>query len=301
MSLQHHEQQLHLTDYNAARVAEFYDRLTMHGHSDETLQAFQDIMWEYYAANKRNFAWRQTTNPYHIVVSEVMLQQTQTDRVAPKYEQFITLFPRFEDLAVSPFEAVLGAWKGLGYNRRALALQKIAQIVVANHQGTLPANPDLLATWPGLGKATACSITAFSYNLPTVFIETNIRTVFIHLFFADSTDIHDKQIMPLIEKTVDATDARQWYYALMDYGVMLKKQYKNPSRKSAHYTKQSPFAGSDRRIRGLILEHLLHGKKQSITTLVTALNEPHERVERLITQLHKEGLIKQSGDLFSIS
>lgn len=283
-----------ILDYNSARVAEFYDLLAQQGHAKETFAAFQNIIWEYYGSNKRSFAWRNTTEPYHIVASEIMLQQTQTDRVTPKFDLFINRFPTFQALASASFESVLAAWKGLGYNRRALALQKIAQTVVTEHQGILPAEPDLLVTWPGLGKATAASITAFAYNLPTVFIETNIRTVFIHLFFSDAADIHDKQLMPLIEKTVCTQNPREWYYALMDYGVMLKKQFKNPSRKSAHYTKQSSFKGSDRRIRGLILEHLLKAP-HTAAALTALLAEPEERVTKLIGQLEKEGMIVKTA------
>ena len=282
-------------DYSTGRALEFYDLLKMHGHSTQTFKAFQELIWEYYATNKRSFAWRNTTDPYRIVTSEIMLQQTQTDRVSPKYELFINQFPTFAHLAAASFESVLGAWKGLGYNRRAMALQKVANIVTHEHAGILPENPDLLITWPGIGKATACSITAFAYNKPTVFIETNIRAVFIHLFFADATDIHDKQILPLIEKTVCQTNPREWYYALMDYGVMLKKQFHNPSRKSSHHVKQSPFKGSDRRIRGLILEHLLKGISLTMHEFVTILEEPEERITNIITQLCKEGFIKSNG------
>lgn len=260
--------------------------------TQNNLAWFRALIWDYYRVNKRDFAWRQTHDPYHIVVSEIMLQQTQTSRVAEKYAQFITAFPTFADLAKSSQREVLTLWSGLGYNRRGLALQKIAQRVVQEFNGQLPADPGILQTFSGIGPNTAGSICAFAFNLPVVFIETNIRTVFIHTFFKDRTDkVHDKELLPFIAQTVDPLQAREWYYALMDYGVMLKKAHKNPSRKSASHARQSTFEGSERQIRGMIIKLLTQFSALSFEQLAEHIKKEPRRIERNLEDLCTEGLV----------
>lgn len=265
------------------------------------LASFKTLIWDHYQKNRRSFPWRDEISPYRVVVSEVMLQQTQADRVVAKFDAFIAAFPNFTTLAAAPFHDVLLLWKGLGYNRRALALHKIAQAITQEHQGTLPQDPEILVTLPGIGKATACSIVAFAFNKPVVFIETNIRTVFIHAFFADRTDIHDKELMPLIISTLDQNAPRDWYYALMDYGVMLKKTVGNKSRQSSHYHRQSRFVGSDRQIRGQILEVVLRQKSVSKTQLPLLLNQEPARVFSMLTDLCAEGLLREDGTIIQVS
>ena len=218
---------------------------------------FITIINTYYAINKRHFPWRDVENPYYVFVSEVMLQQTQTHRVIDKFAQFIEAFPTVYDLAAAPLGAVLFVWQGLGYNRRGKFLHQAACIIVARHNGIIPDDPRLLVELPGIGSATAASIAAFAYNKPTVFIETNIRAVYIHSFFPNQEKVADSELIPLIAQSVDQLNPRQWYYALMDYGVMLKKTHQNPSRKSKHHTTQSPFEGSIRQVRGAVLRVML--------------------------------------------
>ena len=258
------------------------------------------IIWEFYAANSRSFAWRQTENPYHIFVSEVMLQQTQTATVEKKYGPFIAAFPDFVSLAQAPFADVLPLWRGLGYNRRALALHKSAQIIVERYGGVLPNEPEILDELPGIGPATAASICAFAFNKPVVFIETNIRTVFITLFGGSRTDITDKELLPLIQVTLDHEQPRHWYYALMDYGVMLKKTLPNPSRRSKHYTQQSQFEGSERQIRGMILKAATTKKVFSFEDLCCCIDREPERIRRNLEELCAEGFLHQEGDFFRL-
>jgi len=168
--------------------------------SEEKINLFKQIIGEFYRLNRRVLSWRENISSYGVVVSEIMLQQTQVERVAQKYENFISSFPDFESLSQAPFYEVLKLWKGLGYNRRAMCLQQIANLVVSKHNNILPEDPAILETFPGIGKATARSIVSFAFNIPTVFIETNIRTVFIYFFFQNTSNISDKQIMPIIEK-----------------------------------------------------------------------------------------------------
>jgi A/G-specific adenine glycosylase len=264
------------------------------GFSEKVIMLFREIIYHYYHARGRSFSWREEISPYRVVVSEIMLQQTQTDRVAKKFDLFVQQFPDFQALAGAPFEEVLRLWKGLGYNRRALALQKIAQKIVTEFDGNLPQCPEVLATFPAIGKATASSILAFSYNQPTIFIETNIRTIFIYFFFKHLREVYDKQIMPLIEATLDHQAPRAWYYALMDYGVMLKKNVGNLNQFSKHYTKQSKFEGSDRQIRGMILQLLLDVPGISTDDLLmhfAGLGKEENRVKILLNDLQQEKLI----------
>jgi A/G-specific adenine glycosylase len=226
-------------------------------YMDKKLITFVETIKTYYRQHKRVFAWRDVENSYYVFISEVMLQQTQTQRVVVKFEQFITAFPTINALAAASLADVLTVWQGLGYNRRAKFLHQAAQEIIRTHQGIIPHDLAALNALPGIGKATASSILAFAYNEPTVFIETNIRSVYIEFFFKDSTQVHDRDLEPLIRSTVDQENPRQWYYALMDYGVMLKKEHGNPSRKSKHHTTQSRFEGSDRQVRGSILRALI--------------------------------------------
>lgn len=278
---------------------------TTHGlkakSNSSKLKTFQKKIWDYYKEHGRPFAWRETVDPYKIVVSEVMLQQTQTYRVAPKYEFFIQKFPTFQALASASLQEVLAAWQGLGYNRRGLYLHKLAKIIVADYNGVLPDDPAILVMLPGIGKATASSICAFAFNQPTVFIETNIRAVYIHFFFQHTGQVHDKDIFPLIEQSVDKKEPRLWYYALMDYGVMLKKKHKNPSRKSKHHIVQSKFEGSDRQIRGRIIKFLTSYGAMEYHLLLDAVDREEVRVERILDDLVAEELIKKSGNSYHIA
>jgi A/G-specific adenine glycosylase len=257
--------------------------------SDQRIKAFQKIVWDFYHLHGRTFPWRQTNNPYHIFVSEVMLQQTQTYRVVEKYLSFIDMFAEWSQLAMAPTRDVIAAWQGLGYNRRALYLQESAKIITNDFKSHLPANLELLDSLPGI-----------AFNIPTIFIETNIRAVFIHEFFADQEKVDDKDILPLVEQSVDQQNPREWYYALMDYGVMLKKAFKNPARKSLQYSKQSAFEGSDRQIRGMILRALIHYPLATEEEIKSMIPRESSRINKNLENLLKEGLIKKSSDSFHL-
>lgn len=267
----------------------------------DAVRAFQKLIYHYYQKHGRTFPWRMTHNPYHILVSEIMLQQTQTERVVEKYGQFINALPNFSSLAKAPLREILRAWQGLGYNRRAIALKKIAQTVMMGFHGDLPSSPEALMTLPGIGRATASAISAFAFNKPVVFIETNIRRVFIHHFFQNENCINDTEILPLVEKTLDTSSPRRWYYALMDYGVRLKKEQQNPNRRSAHYQKQTPFEGSNRQIRGMILKALAIEHDISETEITKRLDTTPERVRKNLIQLQEEGFLKKKGNRFTIA
>lgn len=253
----------------------------------------------YYKRYRRSFPWRDTRDPYEIFISEIMLQQTQTDWVMKKYDFFLKRFPNVKALARASLKNVLAAWSGLGYNRRAKMLRDAAKILVQKHGGKIPRTEKELIALPGVGKGTAGAIQAFAFSEPAVFIETNIRAAFIHEFFGRKKIVLDNEIMPLIEETLDRKNPREWYCALMDYGAMLKKTRPNPNKKSAHYVRQSPFEGSDRRIRGLILRRLLESPA-ALGEISTHAGENKNRTEKILKKMLHEGLVKRSGRIFRV-
>jgi len=264
------------------------------------ITAFRKRVLEYYRRNGRDLPWRETTDPYRILVSEIMLQQTQVDRVIPKYEAFIARFPDSSALAAASLKEVLTLWQGLGYNRRAQNLHKCACMLMEKHDGLMPETREGLKELPGIGVYTSAAVNVFAYNQPCVFIETNIRAVYIHTFFQDSADVSDAQLEPYIKSTLSKRNPCRWYNALMDYGVYIKKRYSNPARKSKHHTKQSRFEGSDRQIRGMIIKIL--GNIDTIKTqeLVDQIDREPTRVHAIIDQLVQEGMVKLQRSRLSL-
>jgi len=267
----------------------------------EQVSAFQATIYRYYSQSGRDLPWRKTENPYHILVSEIMLQQTQVERVMQKYGQFISVFPDFQSLARAALKDVLRIWQGLGYNRRALALVHTAHDIVAEYGGILPREIELLKKLPGIGKTTAASIYVFAFDKPAVFIETNIRRVFIHHFFTGKETVSDREILPLVEETMDITNPRLWYHALMDYGAMLKKTIQNPNRKSSHYRKQPPFEGSERQVRGEVLRILLRDSPLSFSEIKKKTRNASGRLKKVLDTLAQEGFIEERSGTYTIS
>ena len=269
--------------------------------TDEEIRNFQFLVNEYYRAHARSFPWRETRDPYAIWVSEIMLQQTQTVRVVEKYLNFMRLFPTVQDLAAAPLDKVLLAWQGLGYNKRALSLHRSAKIVSVELRGIVPEDDVLLRGLPGIGPYTAAAIRAFAFDRPDVFIETNIRRVFIHHFFSGHDKVADSELMPLVASTLDKADPRTWYYALMDYGADLPKRVANPNRRSAQYTRQSRFEGSTRQVRGLALSYLAQGGK--LTAAELARRSKRDKAEALdvLESLYRDGFLVCDGNAYKLT
>lgn len=261
---------------------------------------FQKKIYAYYHKHGRDLPWRKTRNPYHIFISEVMLQQTQVETVLKKYHPFLKAFPSFRALSCASLREVLALWKGLGYNRRALFLKKSAQKVTHEFGARLPSETKVLATLPGIGQATAKATVVFAFNKPEVFLETNIRRVFIHHFFSVQKKVRDSDILPLVRRTLDVSNPRIWYWALMDYGSALKKTHPNPNRKSAHYIKQPPFEGSDRQIRGKILGVLIVHPYLSRSMIFSKIKSNQNRITKCLLRLQKEGFIGRTKNRFHI-
>lgn len=267
--------------------------------SPKNTVSFRREVWRWYRKNRRSFPWRKTRDPYKILVSEVMLQQTQADRVVAFFNRFVRRFPSIQVLAAAPFHEVFSCWQGLGYNRRALFLKRAAEAIIAKHGGKLPKDTTLLRSLPGVGPYTAAAVRAFAWNFPDVLIETNIRTVFIRYFFPGWRKVKDSELVPLIEKTLDRRRPREWYSALMDYGSFLKRAEGNAAARSRSYVKQHPFRGSRRELRGNILRVV--GDRGKVTYAdLTYLGSPSAAQRFLsraaLSNLVREGLLRREGN-----
>ncbi len=258
--------------------------------SAEQIAEFQQTVLAKGKELYREMPWRSDTTPYFILLSEIMLQQTQVPRVMQKFAEFIEAFPTLEDLAHADFQEVLAHWSGLGYNRRARFLHQTAQKIVEN--GSFPTDEAFLRSCPGIGENTAASILVYAFNQPLVFLETNVRTVLIYTFLNDQTEKIDESVLKdLARQTLYAENPRQWYWALMDYGTYLKKTEGNFNKMSKKHTTQSKFEGSFRQKRAAVLRCLLQNGPLSHSEIATLTNYDLSLVEELIDALQKDKMV----------
>lgn len=278
---------------SAPELSEFVRRVAAHGR-------------ELY----RDFPWRQTSDPYAILVSEVMLQQTQVTRVVAYYERWLADFPTIDALAAAPLEAVLRAWQGLGYNRRAVSLKRLAEglaeATVPGGRPCLPREREALLALPGVGPATAAGVRAFAWGEPDAYLETNVRAVFLHELFADRDGVPDREIAPLVALAARAAseqgvDSRTWNYALLDYGAYLKRSVPNPSRRSSHHTRQSPFEGSRRQKRARLLRLVMDMPGTHAGDLAEELGVTESETRELLAALRDEGFVIDAGGTWSVA
>lgn len=262
---------------------------------------FQELLRNFYTQNGRDMPWRNSENglfdPYKITVSEIMLQQTQVDRVIPKFNAFIETFPTIESLADASLQEVLQLWSGLGYNRRAKYLHEFAKSV--SKLDVFPKNIESLSSYTGIGINTAAAILNYTYNTPYVFVETNIRTVMMNHFFEDHITVSDKEILLKVEKIIDNDNPREFYWSLMDYGSFLKKQGRGKLAKSSNHKKQSKFDGSVRQLRGKIIALLSSMTTVSITELKDIVRD--DRSDQVLQDLKKENMITIKDSFVSIA
>lgn len=253
---------------------------------------FQELVWEKARELYRDMPWRRDTRPYYVLVSEIMLQQTQVDRVIPKFEAFIAAFPDVPTLAQASLADVLKLWSGLGYNRRAKFLHEAAKKIILDFDGKFPDTHEGLISLPGVGVNTAGAILTYSFNEPVVFIETNVRTVYFHHYFEDSAGVSDKELREVVERTIDKEHPREWYWAIMDYGSYLKRQGAGRNDKSSHYRKQSALKGSIREVRGQIVRELT-SQDMGLQELRHAI-QADERFAEALDGLTRDGLIHET-------
>ena len=276
------------------------------GISPERLEEFSATVWERGRELYRDLPWRDTHDPYAILLSEVMLQQTQVSRVMGRWEQWLETFPTIADLASAPLPPVLELWQGMGYNRRALNLKRCAEEVVAMHDGVVPSDKKALLALPGIGPSTSAGVRIFAFRQPGMYLETNVRAVFIHELFPGRESVADKELVSLVEATCpqDAR-VRAWYYALLGYGAYLKKTMPNPTRRSKHYTRQSKFEGSHRQKRAYLLRRVIDdalstedlARDLAQSERASGRQEPSvEEVRAILDELEREGFVMRRGD-----
>lgn len=248
----------------------------------------------------REMPWRNDTNPYFVLLSEIMLQQTQVSRVLQKFNEFTSVFPTIQSLADADFQEVLALWTGLGYNRRAKFLHQTAKQIIEN--GTFPTLQSELEKCPGIGENTAASILVYAFNQPLVFLETNIRTVLIYNFFHDSQEkIAEPILKDLAFQTLFRENPRKWYWAMMDYGTELKKTVGNFNRMSKMHTMQSKFEGSFRQKRAATLRFLLHNGPTTMNELSEKQGVDISTMQQILDSLQKDALVSKQKEYYLIT
>ena len=265
----------------------------------KAVRAFQKCIFDHYRKQGRNFPWRETDDPYAILVSEIMLQQTQSKRVVPFFNRWMKQFPTARVLARAPLRKILRAWSGLGYNRRALHLKRASETIVRVYGGVIPPDLNKIDALPGVGPYTAGAIGVFAFRIPSAFIETNIRTVYLHFFFQGRVNVVDDEILDVIGKTLPKRKTRQWYNALMDYGAMLKETTGNPNIHGARYAKQSRFKGSRRELRGEVIRRASSSAKVTIQEFEDRQSTCD--VSKMFKELVAEGFLKKDGKVFKLA
>ena len=275
----------------------------------EKKKHFNQMLFRWHKAHYREMAWRNTRNPYRILVSEVMLQQTQVERVREKYAEFLKQFPSVHILAKAQLGDVIRAWSGLGYNRRAKYLHECVKEVLLNHQGKFPNDMTTLMTLPGIGLSTAGALQAFAFGEDEPMIDTNIRRILTRTFFSpkmsrlrlDMVGVSDKELYVFAKSLIPKGKGREWNYAMLDLGATLctarhhsklcpLAKLHGPVSDFVYKKPQKKFANSDRFYRGRILSQLLISPHTS-ESLQEVLALEQGLLHLILTKLAKEHLI----------
>lgn len=262
----------------------------------------------WYASGHRDFPWRRTTDPYAVLVSEVMLQQTQASRVAERFPTFMDRFPSAASLAAASEADVLGAWSGLGYNRRALALRRAAAEVAAHGW---PRDVAPLERLPGIGPYTARAVASLAFGEPVGVVDTNVRRWLTRRFGLSGTArLRDLQsLADALAGAGDPADAAPWTHATMEFGAGICTSRAPrcatcpiaegcPSfgtTATVPVPRQAAFAGSDRAYRGALLRALADASGNAVTTHAARRLLPARAFDRVVAGLERDGLLHRSG------
>ncbi len=259
--------------------------------SPAKIAAFRRRILGYYRRHGRKLPFRESTDPYCITVAEIMLQQTQVDRVVPKYAAWVARWPDWPSLARATSRQLLTMWSGLGYNRRALNLGRLARSVMHDYDGKLPDDPELLQSLPGIGPYTAHAILIFAFNRPLITIDTNVRRVLLHAFDL-SPSVSRRHLEQLAERLLPRRRSRDWHNALMDYAALALPR-RRPGIPSPG--RQPRFEGSRRQIRGAIIRQLTRRRSVTVTAIADRLGRALVEVEAASAALAAEGMVVRRG------
>ncbi len=258
--------------------------------SGQKIELFRQKIFDFYRLNRRSFPWRESTDRYAVMISEIMLQQTQAERVIPKYEAWLQHFPDVSTLASAQLKEVLAMWSGLGYNSRAVRLHRSASIIVERFGGVVPPRPDLLKTLPGIGEYTCRSIPVFADNFDAAAVDTNIRRIMIHEFML-SEDISPLNLQQAAEALLPLGRSREWHNALMDYGALLLTSKRSGIRSLG---RQSTFHGSKRWYRGRLVHDLVRSEVLFVEEIKEKYGDCPWNLDEIIDDLIAEGVVEQS-------
>ncbi len=285
--------------------------------------AIRRALLRWYKEKGRDLPWRHTRDPYKVLVSEIMLQQTQVDRVIPKYQAFLKVFPTVEKLARARRSGVIRLWAGLGYNRRAVYLHSAAKKVISDFGGVVPTTINQLRTLPGVGEYTAGAVAAFAGGSAEAFLDTNIKRVVGRLFFNTKSRRlpAEKKLFAYAQSLVPTQkdESYFWHHALMDLGATICvasnpkcdacplrtscpfPPFRNAIKKS-HYAKHQPaFKDSDRFWRGMILTILReHPKGIVLSSLLSRIAIPKRRMLLLLRGLERDGLLSHVKGVYAL-
>ncbi|MGM5480733.1 MAG: Fe-S cluster assembly protein HesB [Nanobdellota archaeon] len=260
--------------------------------SHSKISAFQHTILDYYTAKGRDLPWRDTTDRYKIMVSEIMLQQTQVSRVIEKYNEWMNQFPSPQELADASLSDVLKLWKGLGYNNRAKRLQDTCKLIVKKHNGIVPETIEELLKLPGIGPYTARSILIFADNKDIATVDTNIRRIFIAELGVDEKT-SDKELFELAQELLPKGRSKDWHNALMDYGAVVLTSRKSGIRPK---TTQSKFEGSKRQYRAKLLHHIVEKGGLTVAEAKIEYSDSPVPVGEILDELASDGLVRKSED-----
>lgn len=307
--------------------------LPMTNDSEHHIVAVREALLAWFALNRRDLPWRMTRDPYRILVSEVMLQQTQVDRVIPYYERWLDAFPTIDDLAQAPTSTVIRLWSGLGYNRRAVNLQRTARAVIDQFGGVFPQEESDLRRLPGIGPYTAGAISAFAFEKDVAFLDTNMRRVIHRLFVGSDYSMEvasDSELLPIARALVGEGLGWLINQALIEFGALhctqrrplcvvcpLQTQCRAFPRIQSDITNLPPgkrlknegtFEGSNRQLRGRIVDRLRVDHRTTLEVLGSAVKDSFASSDlpwlySVVCGLERDGLvqIEESGEEYDAS
>ncbi len=285
---------------------------------------FAAALLGWFAQNGRTLPWRNTTNAYHVLLSEIMLQQTQVSRVLEKFPSFLALFPTLEALANAPQRSVVVAWRGMGYNNRAIRLHRLARLLVRNHSGRVPALFEALIVLPGIGRYTANALLSSVHGKDAAIVDVNVQRVLSRVFWR-MPDVaamqEERNVWMLAEELLPRGNAYRWNQALMDFGALICTA-RAPAcgscpmaricasvatmkrRTSAPAASEPSLGGVPNRVyRGMIVERLRarNGARRIRLDLLgksiyTRFTRRHRRwLEQIVLSLERDGLVRLHG------